>query len=103
PIWWDNSFNSKSTPCRNFSVGLTKSRFFRGFRNMNRTQFVLLVLSAAALMGCNQNAGSPANPLAGDPNVNSWSSVRSADLSVPRGVSYQTVNVGGAVVADISH
>ncbi len=69
---------------------------------MNWSQIV--VFSAALMLSaCNQNVAPPANPLAGDANVNSWAIVQNADLNVPRGVSYQATNVGGAIVADISH
>lgn len=69
---------------------------------MTRTHIVLIGLAAALLTGCNQTPPAPANPLAGDPNVNGWDSVRRADLSVPAGVHYATINVGGATVAEIS-
>lgn len=73
-----------------------------GSSSMNRMRVLLVGLAAATLVACNQNAAAPANPLAGDPNVNGWSNVQAADLGVPRGVHYGATNVGGAVVAEIS-
>jgi hypothetical protein len=72
---------------------------------MERLRALVLSLATAALLAaCNpsQPTATAANPLAGDPNVDGWARVRSADINIPRGVSYTTTNVGGATVAEIS-